>query len=315
MLYSSVTFVLCLLVLFAGNPAYGEETPAFAQTNAEQLAERIFDEEMREKFSPERIRAMIERNQQMAQELRRDAHKIKRKAMGTKKIERFARLIRKSLGLTSSDGQLYVFVSHSMGRDLLRSYLLEASWAGAHVIVRGIPAGMDLGTYIRQYMLPLAQGKRGVGIQIDPRLFYRYDVEVAPTIVWDPGTPTRCTLRTETQLRDALGEMQPVSVCTETDGEFWSMQGAVTLGFALRKFAQADAPGAPKRLAVLRDGPLKSSANKLQSRFSGDWKSVDFPGKSLDLPGVLRERQESYESYGDVPLKSPMYLPESGEPE
>src|SRR5699024_873686 len=217
----------------------------------------------------------------MVEQISRESGEMARQAVrgerGNKDVQAFAKHIRESLGINEGQGQLYVFVSMSMGENMLRAYLQEGAWAGAHVLVRGIPPGMTLMQYLKDVMLPLAQGQSGAGIQIDPRLFDLYSVDVVPTIVWQPGPQAPCHVDEGATRTDATGEPRQVPACDPTDQEHWQVEGSVTVAWALREFARKGAAGAQKRLAILQknvDKPIDQD----QQPFEGDWSKAHMPG-------------------------------------
>ena len=88
------------------------------------------------------------------------------------------------IGKHSSFG-LYIFVSTSMSKVLLKSYLAEASKYGGVLVFKGLPEGSF--KELTKLITELVDGKNiiadGPSIQIDDEAFGRFNVTAVPTIV------------------------------------------------------------------------------------------------------------------------------------
>ncbi len=182
------------------------------------------------------------------------------------------------LGIKPTEGVLYVFVSTSMPKALIQSYVAEALWAGGVLVVRGIPDGSTLNDWIRSYAIPLI-GEKGVtaGITIDPILFDLYGIKTVPTIVWDEAdrvVAKDCDTATMKKPGEK-GQVFDVKTCKGyPEKTFYAVSGAVTLDYALEEFTDAGAQQSSKRLDILR-GFVGTNARQEQVEFSGDWKSYE----------------------------------------
>lgn len=201
------------------------------------------------------------------------------------------------LGIKPTEGAMYVFVSSSMPKALIQSYVAEALWAGAVLVVRGIPDGMTLDQWIRQNATPLV-GQKGVtaGITIDPMLFDLYNVTTVPTVVWDE-TDRMIGIDCDTAKVRKPGEGgKPFDVksCKAYPvNSYYAISGAVTLDYALGQFDEAGAKGAEKRLGVLRK--FVGEGGKEQQEFKGDWDSYETAEMRAAINSA-NSRGEKYES-------------------
>lgn len=280
MLYSLVVLVLLLPL------------PAWA-------AEPALDEQAAAQFDPGEVRSLIQKYQDEAVTIRQQAAQTVLEGVKGEqvpdRVKRFAQQIRESLGIPKEEGHLYVFVSHSMPDNMLRAYLLEGAWAGAGLVLRGIPPGMTLKQYLVNVMHPLVKDQGGAGMAIDPRLFDIYQIQAVPTIVWQPGILARCNGTEKTPRRDALGELREVQACAPETRSYWQLSGAVTLDYALKRFAEEGAPGAEERLNVLRANVTPTPGQVAQQPFEGDWAAVEMPGDHAlaeNLNAYMRYTQE-----------------------
>ena len=177
------------------------------------------------------------------------------------------RKLREAMGIHGAR-QLYVFISFSMPDSLIRAYALDAGYAGATLVVRGIEDDMDMRTFATKRLTGLLHpGEVGAPIQIDPRLFDTYRVDQVPTIVLatnrdeilcDGGTESTATYQ---------GKQVSVSQCAKAEPEdYWALSGAVTTQYALEQFAGNGADVARPFLANLKTGfateqPVKTDSN------------------------------------------------------
>ncbi len=181
------------------------------------------------------------------------------------------------LGIKPTEGVMYVFVSTSMPKALIQSYVAEALWTGAVLVVRGIPDGTTLNDWIRGYAVPLI-GEKGVtaGLTIDPILFDLYGIRTVPTIIWDETDRIVAKDCDTTTVKKPGEKGQPFDVKTckgYPEKSFFAVSGAVTLDYALEEFSNAGARQSEKRLGILRS--YLGKGQQEQSEFSGDWAAYE----------------------------------------
>ena len=133
---------------------------------------------------------------------------------------------------------LLVFVSFSLPEPTLQRLIDQAARVRATLILRGLIDGSMQTTALRVRELI---GQRKVGFQIDPPLFDRYGITVAPTFVVVSGTDAEACQGT---------------ACGKTD-KFAAVSGDVSVDYALEyvvKQSPAMRPAATKLLARYRSG-------------------------------------------------------------
>lgn len=171
----------------------------------------------------------------------------------------------------SAQPSLTIFVSLSMPSEIIEAYAKEAAVLGGNIVVRGIPAGWTLGDYMKNVLWPYAQ--RGTPLAIDPPLFDRYGVTAVPTIVWEPRreNPNGCGKEVKAHTVEYLSQSVDVTQCEKIPSDhYWSMQGAVTVAWALDQMDQSGAPGAKEALNKLMDGNTGAIMQEVQPVESGD---------------------------------------------
>lgn len=197
-----------------------------------------------------------------------------------------------SMGINLSKmGTLYVFVSKSMPENLLRSYMKEGMWAGAQLVVRGIPDDQTIGEYLKEQVASLVQNKgAGAMYTIDPRLFDAYDIDVVPTIVfseWNESTGL-CLEQTSVSITDTAlnytrcGKAPPSS--------YWKVSGAVNIGWALTEFEARGALNVKQFKTSMARGPNKIADGKVQALYDGDWATE----ASVEETNLLRNQANAF---------------------
>lgn len=208
------------------------------------------------------------------------------------------------LGLDEARDQLYVFVSFSMPEDMIRAYLREAMWAGATLIVRGTPPGMDLIEFITEYVKPLIGNKGAAAtIQIDPTLFDLYDITGVPTIVLTEDLKRAQCRNTNTITRlDHIGEERSFPGCAPAaDDVFLKVSGAITLDYALEMFKKEGSEAATRRLTAMRSH-LGMNPMQTQSKLSkAELDSQMTPSARAALQRTLRSAPNVPEMSFQVP--------------
>lgn len=76
---------------------------------------------------------------------------------------------------------LRVFVSSSMGKELLRQYVEEAKKYGAVLVFNGLPDGSWL--RLSNLVMSISDGEDNVAMQIDDEAFKRFDIKSVPSFV------------------------------------------------------------------------------------------------------------------------------------
>ena len=128
-------------------------------------------------------------------------------------------------------GELYIFVSFSMGEKALMNLAEEVKRTQASLVLRGFRHGSYLKT---AKALQKIITKTGVGFSIDPELFTLFNVSSVPTYVLSLPFPLSATDRVQTPLHDRL-------------------MGHVSIRFALETFA-AEGDLKAKAKALLKQG-------------------------------------------------------------
>jgi type-F conjugative transfer system pilin assembly protein TrbC len=87
---------------------------------------------------------------------------------------------------------LKVFVSISMGTELLKTYVKEARRYGGVLVFNGLPGNSWV--KLNNMIMEIVEDQEGVGIQIDPEEFERFNIKTVPAFVlikeidWITGT-------------------------------------------------------------------------------------------------------------------------------
>lgn len=153
---------------------------------------------------------------------------------------------RKELGLDKED-QLYIFISRSMPDELIRSYALDAAYSGGILVMRGIGDKERLADFLRsEYMKNIKPDGMGAMVQLDPRLFDAFGIEVVPSIVYtNQSLAELCIDHGSTSQR-----------CTPSaEDSFYKIAGSVTVKYALERFVQEGAgEGAERFISTLKKG-------------------------------------------------------------
>lgn len=191
----------------------------------------------------------------------------------------------KFLGIDpKSKSNLYYFVSFSMPVEMIRSYVLEAMWSGATIVVRGVPRGRSIKAFFTEDLRQLIYGKgASANISLDPRLFEIYDVQTVPTIVYteDRGQP-RCDGQQSQKFKTGDKDLSFETCAKYDNSKYWKISGAVTSGYALQAFVDQGAAGAAVYRDALRKGLSQGTdAPKSQQAFSGSWKDAVSPDDLL----------------------------------
>jgi hypothetical protein len=189
----------------------------------------------------------------------------------------------------ASDSALYYFVTWSMPIEMLRSYAIEAMWAGGSLVFKGVPPGKDLGKFIINDLHGLVYGKgAAANISIDPRQFEAYGVTVAPTIVF---TTVRANMQCQgvnpVSFKEGDQELT-YDTCPPLDPKTYSkISGAVTTGYALQTFIEDGFVQAIPFAKALAKGYRTGVAPvKEQQPFVGKWEDALAPAQAEAVQGV-----------------------------
>jgi len=171
------------------------------------------------------------------------------------KMEGNWKKLRSALGL-SNENQLYVFVSFSMPEPLIRAYALDAAFAGATLVIRGIDEDADLRSFVGGRLLELLRpGEIGAPIQIDPRLFDTYGIDKVPAVVLaDQVDNIVCESGTNSSSFYRQQEVRYPKCDPAPPDSFWALSGAVTTQYALETFEGNGSTQATAFLDNLRSG-------------------------------------------------------------
>ncbi|MNR71713.1 Type-F conjugative transfer system pilin assembly protein [compost metagenome] len=199
----------------------------------------------------------------------------------------------KFLGLDPEGStSLYFFVSWSMPLSMLRSYAIEAMWAGGTLVFRGLPPGRDFNAFLGEDVQQLTYGKgAAAAVSIDPRLYDAYKITAVPSIVLT-------TVRADLQ---CVG-INPVSfkyrgqdlsydTCPQLDeSKYFKMSGGVTTNYALQAFVDDGVTEAKPYLKALARGFATGQVpGKEQQPFSGKWEDVLSPSERLAIEEGVRQ--------------------------
>ncbi|KAB2836012.1 MAG: type-F conjugative transfer system pilin assembly protein TrbC [Caedimonadaceae bacterium] len=143
--------------------------------------------------------------------------------------------LRKEISLShQKQGNLYVFVSFSLGEKALLNLAFEAKRYGATLVLRGFKEGSYAKTVAALYNIIT---KSGQGVLIDPELFNLFAITAVPTVVLAKPFSLIKEEQTFTPLHDRL-------------------QGHVSVQYALESFA--------------KKGDLKAEAQRLLEQASSE---------------------------------------------
>lgn len=286
-LLKGITSGLAMLALAFSVHAHEVTVESMGATLSKEDREKF--EAIARELQAEAIRgAQDPRAQQQAAQIARRADSIANPEMAREheKVMRF-------LGIDPErEHSLFIFVSWSMPLDMLRAYAIEAMWAGATLVFRGVPPDRSIPDFLVHDLRQLVWDKgASAAISIDPRLYDSYSIKVAPTIVL---TRTRENFTCiDAGERTIVEKNQPVSypLCPPIDKTLYvKMSGAVTLDYALERFKREGFPEAETYLAALRQGyPAGSTAGRDQQAFRGEWKDAITPQMLMEQ----RQREQT----------------------
>lgn len=122
---------------------------------------------------------------------------------------------------------LYLFLSFSMPSTLIKSYIAQAQSRHAVIVFRGIDPHVSLKQFLMQKLAPLLNtSSTNVDIRIDPLLFERFHVKIAPTFVYTLHCKSR------------LAKKPPSSI---QSSQWIKLSGAVTTQWAVDKLLEEGA--------------------------------------------------------------------------
>ena len=171
----------------------------------------------------------------------------------------------------SNLGDLYIFVSFSLGEKALENLAREAWKYGATLVLRGFIGGSHQKTVKALQKIITTTGQ---GFIIDPELFDLFSVTAVPTYILAKPFSLTATERTQTPLHDRL-------------------QGHVSIRYALETFAN------PREGDPRVQGPRAFPGPRLNR---GDWgASFSEVAKALLLKGSNLVRSDLIRS-GSIPL-------------
>lgn len=199
-----------------------------------------------------------------------------------------------SMGMPEENQQrLYYFVSWSMPLEMLRSYALDAMWAGGTLVLRGFPKDMTLSDFATKE-LPKIVGYKGAtaSVSLDPRLFDAYKVDIVPATVYSEANEFELCSQ-EIQKTSETGDVFWAGCAPLDESKYWKMTGAVTSDFALNAFIKDGAEDAKMHLDMLAKGGHPTSG-QTRSPFEGDWDSLPSPEVLATMKESLAAGEELY---------------------
>lgn len=169
------------------------------------------------------------------------------------------------MGLPSQGtGSIYILVSTSMPKSMLREYAMQAIYTGAIIDFRGVLANKKdpLSWFLKHEILPLLALNKNARptVTIDPQPFYAFNVHAVPTIIYTKVANNRFCAKQQVKTMEVRNYEKkkitvPYHICSPmSPKKYWEMQGAVTLKYALRKFIAHGATSAKPLLTALEQG-------------------------------------------------------------
>ena len=192
--------------------------------------------------------------------------------------------------------QLYYFISFSMPKVLIQSYMRDAIWNGGILVLRGVTPGMSMGTFIRKRLMPLVQYKGAhARITLNPNLYERYHITHVPTLVI--GLP-RQGIGCHAVMRLTPKEHIPYQHCLPAaTTEYWSLSGNVSTQWALQRLQAA---GAPTAIFRQRMQGLSQGQGKQEPYFKGDWKDASLPVTTHAIDAMLARAGKAQTDNGTI---------------
>jgi type-F conjugative transfer system pilin assembly protein TrbC len=183
---------------------------------------------------------------------------------------------------------VYIFVSWSMPLDMLRAYALEAMWTGGYLVFRGVPPGRSLPEFFMKDVRQIIYDKGAASvINLDPRLYDTYSVNVVPTIVLTTERKNPFCANSGTKTVKTKEQNLTYQLCPKMDpSKYWKISGAVTIDYALQVFQSSGATEAGPLLEALSKAYQGTPATRAQKPFSGAWKDAPTPEKFDDSPST-----------------------------
>lgn len=157
--------------------------------------------------------------------------------------------------LPGNQGRLYIFVSRSMPIPLLRAYAVEALYAGATLVTKGVRKGDTIKEYVEETVADFnnADGQHMASMEVNPNLFDMFQISVVPAVVWtnrvgldDIGAG--CSDLPEGTPVPQLELMGPYDVPMTVDrptcapvpqSSYYKIAGSLKLEYVLDRFEQA----------------------------------------------------------------------------
>ncbi len=184
-------------------------------------------------------------------------------------------------------GTLYILVSSSMPKKMLREYAAEAIYTGAIIDFRGVLANKPypLTWFLKHEILPLFSKNPNARptITIDSRPFALWNVHAVPAIVYTTVSSERLCPQQDIRTTHAVNDVGkkitvPYHHCAPMPpARYWEVSGAVTLHYALERFIQDGAASARPLLRALDDGEF--SKNRAVSGIkAGAYAKMQTPG-------------------------------------
>ena len=128
----------------------------------------------------------------------------------------------------------YIFVSTSMPDSLIRAYSIEAQNFGFSLVFIGTENESDLMQGVREFADRFHTSQSNMALEIDPRLFDVFEVDIVPTIVLTDIKPYSICSEFLTSVHRYDGAEIDHTVCKPASpDQYCKISGAVHVGWAL----------------------------------------------------------------------------------
>ena len=194
------------------------------------------------------------------------------------------------LGIKSDGvGYLTILVSTSMPQGMLNGYAQSAVWAGGVIAFRGVEPGHDIPWFVTHVMHALVRPGASPSITLDPRVFSAYGVDAVPAIVYSTAEPgTVCAKQVVKTIQRPKKPPLEYHDCAPADpADYWKMTGAVSVAYALRRFAEAGAPGAKRMLRAVEADPMTGAGRQPLTLDSHAYAQATGPGSIANVMQLM----------------------------
>jgi len=212
--------------------------------------------------------------------------------------------------------KLYYFISFSMPQNVIKAYMLDAIWTGGTLVIRGISPHMTMKQFLFKKIYPLVSYKgQHAEIDINPNLFEKYGVKVAPTIVLTNLDDSKDCIVRQTIVPGQKIKTFTYPACRPLPNkDYWKVSGSVTTTWALQQFEESGAGHLAKTFlrrlkrrprAIDAQGDV-SQSNKPQTvkAFNGDWSKAVLPVSNAQITAWLNQQGLAQTAKGAIGAKA-----------